>query len=689
MKTLDLSLDVFKIRTMFFLLLFIGLSFLIYFPALHCGFELDAHYVVENNPVIKQPGAPKAIFQKGFFDAYKNSFHPPLNYYRPVTILSFALNHRFLGNEPINYRLINIILHGLNSFLVFLLIYQLFKNKVLGVWTGLIFCVLPVHEWVVNYIVGRGDLLQTFFSLASLLCLLMYLCKRHWTVYVFSIVFFMLALLSREAAILFPFSITLLGIVFFQCGQQQGKSHVKTMNQYISHSSGAEADRDIKRHIIVVSAPFYILALVYYVLRQRYFPIINVESLNDFSLMEIVRWVKLCLQYIIRFIFPWSVFSSWAACILNIWFCAAMIAGITFGLFTFSTRDNQIERRIVWGFCLGWLLLGCLSLWPTRHAFVRQGHYLAEHFLYFTGIGWALLMAYGCTQLGKARGTLLVMVMGFFYGTSVFMSSRTWTTEENLLRRVYSKEKSKEGVAYRQLVFRFEKDPALIREMIIKSQDDTERSKWSKQLGRIYREENRVEDAIKILKQSIEYNPQNLEAMLELALCYLNRGQFKEGRDWLERILQMEAEYGEAYRVLGEALYADGKYGEAAKNFEKALSLDPDYETISEFLALSYYFDNKKSDYLRMLDKIEKSVTDIKGMMRFFIREFYKHHQYGQVIDIVQANEKLFEKDVETLNVLAAALFNSGKKERGREVWKYILSFDPENTDALRGMMTP
>lgn len=689
MKPLALSLDALKIRSVFLLGLFIGLSFLIYFPALHCGFELDAHYVVEHNPVIKQPGALQAVFEEGFFGAYKNSFNPQLNYYRPITLLSFALNYQFLGHEPMHYRLINIILHGLNSFLVFLFIYLLFKNKMLGISTGFIFCVLPVHEWVVNYIVGRGDLLQTFFSLAALLCFLTYLSRRHWAAYLFSMAFFILALLSREVAMLFPLTVTLLGIVFFQCGQQKEKGNVKTINQYISHSSGTVSDRDIKRHIIAVSAPFYILAFVYYLLRQRYFPIINAEFLSDFSLMEIVQWLKLCIQYTIRFIFPWSVFSSWGPYILNVWFGLAMIAGITFGLFQFSNRSHQKERRIVVGFCLVWLLLGWLSLWPTRHAFVKQGYYLAEHFLYFSGIGWALLVAYVCTQIDKIKGTLLVVVIGLLYGTAVFMSSRTWTTEESLLRRVYQKEKSKEGVAYRQLVFRFEKDPALIKEMIIKSQDDTERSQWSKQLGRIYSQQNRVEEAIKILKQSIEYNPNNLEAMLELALCYLNRGEFKEGKDWLERIIKMDAEYGEAYRVLGEALYMNGKYGEAAKNLEKALSLDPDYETILEFLALSYYFDNKKSDYLRMLSKIETSVTDMKGMMRFFIREFYKHHQYGQVIDLVQANEKLFEKDTETLNVLAAALFNSGKKTRGRQVWRYVLSIDPENADALRGMMLP
>lgn len=689
MKPLELSSDALRIRSIFLLGLFVGLSLLIYFPALDCGFELDAHYVVEHNPVIKQPGALQAVFQEGFFNAYKNSFHPQLNYYRPVTLLSFALNYQFLGHEPFHYRMINIILHGLNSFLVFLLIYRLFKNRTPGIWTGFIFCLLPAHEWVVNYIVGRGDLLQTLFSLASLLCLWMYLVKRHWSAYVFSLVFFILALLSREAALLFPFVATLAGITFFQCGQQKEKGNVKTINQYISHSSGAMSDRDVKQHIFRVSAPFYILAVIYYLLRQRYLPIMNAEFSSDTFLMENIQWLKLCIQYTIRFIFPWSVFSSWSAYILNVWFGMAIIAGIAFGLFQFSNRSNRKERRIVGGFCLAWLLLGWLSLWPTRHAFVKQGPYLAEHFLYFSGIGWALLVAYFCTQLDKIKGTLLVVVIGCLYGAAVFTSSRAWTTEESLLRRVYDKEKSKEGVAYRQLVFRFEKDPALIKEMIIKSKDDAERSQWSKQLGRIYSQENRTEEAIKILKQSIEYNPDNLEAMLELALCYLNRGQFKEGKEWLEKILALDSEYGEAYRVLGEAYYLNGKYGEAARNLEKALSLDPDYETILEFLALSYYFDNKKSDYLRLLSKIETSVKDIKGMMRFFIREFYKHHQYGQVIDLVQANEKLFEKDFETLNVLASAFFNSGKKTRGRQVWRHILSFDPRNADALHGMMRP
>ena len=72
-----------------------------------------------------------------------------------------------------------------------------------------------------------------------------------------------------------------------------------------------------------------------------------------------------------------------------------------------------------------------------------------------------------------------------------------------------------------------------------------------------------------------------------------------------------------------------------------------------------------------------------------FIKEYEAHGYTGQVIDLVQENFKMFDHDAETLNLMAEALFKRGKKERAREVWKYILSIEPKNINALRGMMTP
>ncbi len=677
-----------KIRAPFFIVLFMALSFLIYFPALKCGFELDAHYVVENNPVVKQPGQFKEIFAKGFFDAYKNAFDPQLNYYRPLTILSFAANYHLFGKEPSYFRMVNIILHGLNSFLVFLFMYVLFKRKKEAVLAGVIFCILPVQEWVVNYIVGRGDLLQISFSLIALILFILYLIRHNIFVYLLSLFAFLLALLSREPAILLPFYVTTTAFYYYKVRRGKDSASVRTLNQYITKAEAFDPRNTLRPSILTLSFPFYLIAAVYYVLRQMYFPIVNPGEVS-FVLIDLLRWLKICFQYNTRYFFPWSIFSSAGVIINNVWFCVGFLMVLTSVVHRHMFKTRVKDNVSIFWFSFIWLILGSLAFWPTRHAFAKQGFYLAEHFLYFSTIGFSILLAQLLLSFQEKKRVVAVSIVIILYGAVTFNSSRFWTTEENLLRRVYAKEKSKQGVAYRQLIYKFDENIPAMKEMIIASKTDAERSLWSKQVGRVYRLQNKIEDAIKILQQSIEYNADNYEAMLELSLCYLNSDQFELGKEWLEKIIAQDPNNAEAYRVLGEAYYYHNDYPSAIKNLEKALSLDPDYETILQFLAMAYYFNDEKSAYLQSLTQIEKSHLDIHEVMQFIIKEFYAHGQIGQVMDLIQQNKTMFEKDADTLNILAATYFNKGKKAKAREIWKYILTFDPQNKDALRGLMAP
>lgn len=675
-------------RWPFLLMLFVILSVMVHIPSSKCGFELDAHYVVENNPLIKKKELWKDIFRNGYFSAYNNSFNPQLNYYRPISVLSFALDYQWIGKKPICFRLVNYIIHGLNAFLMFLFFYLLFKRKDVSVAAGLIFCLLPVQEWAVNYIVSRGYLLQVLFSTITLICTVLYAEKQKFALYAAAIFSFMLALLSREAAIVLPLFISAAVFCYLQLYSKTSTGKIKTVNQYLNRSEIAPPSPQIIRTVLTWSLPFYLMAIVFYLLRQKYFPIINFDASNADQGFDMLTWLSICLQYQTRFFFPWTIFSPMGKLINNVWFCLIWLG---FFFYILSRRINKRslkESKCMFWFGVVWLILGCLSLWPVKHTFVKLGTFIAEYHLYFTSAGFALLLSQWISSFeGKTKNVILAVVL-LFYGSISFISSFYWTSEETLLRRVYQMEKSKEAVAYRQLLSSFEQDTQALKEMIIKSQTDAERSLWSKQLGRAYRLQNRVEDAVKILHQSLEYNPKNYEAMLEMALCYLNTDHFAEGKQWLERIISENPNIPDSYRILAEACYYHQEYGQAIKNFEKALFLNPDYETIWQFLFMSYFFNGDKDKQQEALDKIEKSSLNIKDVMRFFIREFYHHGENGRVIDLINQNEKLFSRDSEILNIMAQAYFNNGKKERGRSIWKYILSFDPQNKDALNGMMT-
>lgn len=157
------------------------------------------------------------------------------DYYNPLTILSYAVNYHFSGLAPQAYYLTNIVIHILNSFLVFFLVLALLKamekkgyfsssNTRLsishtGKWPAL-FCTLafavhPMHVESVSWIAERKDVLYAFFYFLAMLAYIRYTeaeqRKYIWLAGVF--VCFLLSLLSKPMAIVFPFSLVALDIL--------------------------------------------------------------------------------------------------------------------------------------------------------------------------------------------------------------------------------------------------------------------------------------------------------------------------------------------------------------------------------------------------------------------------------------------------------------------------------------------
>ena len=65
--------------------------------------------------------------------------------YAPLTIFTYLVEHTFFGHEPAGYHIFNVILHAVNSVLVFALVSQLSKNRAAGWMTAAMFAVHPVQ----------------------------------------------------------------------------------------------------------------------------------------------------------------------------------------------------------------------------------------------------------------------------------------------------------------------------------------------------------------------------------------------------------------------------------------------------------------------------------------------------------------------------------------------------------------
>ena len=126
--------------------------------------------------------------------------------YRPLVVLSFAVNHLAGGLEPFGYHVVNILLHAGVSALVLLLAWWLGAGRIAAVASALIFAAHPVHTEAVANLAGRAELMSAFFFLIALVVHIRARGlerPRDRALMVIAAIALLLALLSKENALTF------------------------------------------------------------------------------------------------------------------------------------------------------------------------------------------------------------------------------------------------------------------------------------------------------------------------------------------------------------------------------------------------------------------------------------------------------------------------------------------------------
>ncbi|HRI34756.1 MAG TPA: hypothetical protein PLD02_13470 [Saprospiraceae bacterium] len=204
-------------------LLILLLSFLIYGQSLHYGYVLDDTIVVDENKfVAKGVNGIWDILSKetftGYFGEQKNLVAGAR--YRPLSLVSFAIEHSIFGKKPGISHFINILLYALCGWFFYRLIINLkiIANKDAGIYLALIASLLfiahPIHSEAVANIKGRDEIMCLLFSLIALFQFIQYYdSKQLLNIWTASISFF-LALLSKENAITYLAIVPLTLVVF-------------------------------------------------------------------------------------------------------------------------------------------------------------------------------------------------------------------------------------------------------------------------------------------------------------------------------------------------------------------------------------------------------------------------------------------------------------------------------------------
>ncbi|MBT5456168.1 MAG: hypothetical protein HOK82_06150, partial [Rhodospirillaceae bacterium] len=122
--------------------------------------------------------------------------------YSPMIIFTLLVEHTLFGIEPAGYHIVNVLLHLVNTVLVFTLVSRLAQSQSVGWATAAFFAIHPVQLESVAWVSSIKGLVVGAFILAHLICVMR--PERTTKQELWGLVFFAFAILSKALTVVVP-----------------------------------------------------------------------------------------------------------------------------------------------------------------------------------------------------------------------------------------------------------------------------------------------------------------------------------------------------------------------------------------------------------------------------------------------------------------------------------------------------
>lgn len=610
-----------KIKKQLIFLLFVIISFTVYFNSLNNGFVLDDKDLIIENAYIKNP----KLFPKIFINnIYRFSAEKQSNYYRPAQILTYALDYSFWKLKPFGYHLTNMLLHSINSYLLYVMVIALFASNRLALMSGILYCVCPIHLSAVAYISGRADILAGIFMLASIIKFLKWANYRVKKQYIASIIFFSLALLSRESALLLPFLIIL--TLFFT---------PKT------------------KAVLFSIFGFFIIEILYIINRAFIFGSLEWPQgmPGSFSFMA-VNAINVLQKYIILFIFPWPLYPMRVTPFINSLPIYSVILFLSLALLSIILISNDKKRIALFSFL--WIVLTFMPLLKLIYFFPAMGSTMAENWMYIVSMGFFIIAAYIILyELAKLQKILFIYIFLFYSGLTIY-NHKYWKDDFTLYKHVlkFSPNNNIARVNLANIYSERKMYSDALRELEVVLAKEPMAWDVLLQMGNVYLAEDKLDTAQDFYRKVIMLNPKSNQAYNNLGAIYEKKGKDKDAFDSFRKALEIEPENYKSYLVLGDWYMKRNLYDDAIGMYKQALNLNPEDENL----------------YLKI------------GLL------FAQMGRYQEAIYFFEKGLSLLPNSAQIMKNMGAVYGNMAEFDRAIQIWEKVLRLTPNDEETKRNI---
>lgn len=516
----------------------------------------DNHYVAENARV--RSGITFDNIQWAF-----TTFH--LEFWHPLTWLSLMLDTQLFGVHPGGYLFTNLVLHLLNS----LLLFAFFKRATASVWqsamVAALFALHPLHVESVAWIAQRKDVLSTFFWILTMLCYLWWVRRPGFKTYLAVLLSLTCGLMAKSMLITLPFVLVLMD--YWPLGRLPYDPGTRTFWPALLSRLGEKAP------LIAVAVAAGVLT---FLAQQsgggiKSTAAVSVADRISNALISYVAYltkmvwpVKLACFYPFPDSFaPWQVGGALLLLVLGT------------GSAVRSTRRHPFA-------VVGWLwYLGTLV--PVI-GLVKIGAFsMADRYSYVPLIGIFIVIIWGVPELLAGvnhRQTVMAclatltlamctltaanQVRYWQDGFSLFthaqkVTSNNWFAHIALGRDLLRREKL--NAAIEQLSETLRLKPNYIPAYIV--------------LGVAYARQNKMDEAIAYLTRAERMNPNLADVQVSLGILYQQQGDAEKANRFFKKTLEIEPQNATAHKYLGNLMAARGELDAAGIHYAEALRIKP------------------------------------------------------------------------------------------------------------------
>lgn len=474
-------------------------------------------------------------------------FRTPQNggsFYRPVERLTFILDAQF-GEGAVIFmsHFSNVLLHILAICLLFVFLLKLNINKLTAFLFTLIFAIHPLTAQTVAFISGRNDSLLAIFVFPALIYLIKYLETRKNKYLVWNLVFLVLALFTKETAVILP-AIFILYILIFIGYKKIIEDHnlyIKLVSLWVGVGVLWFLIRMLVFHNFIGNASYNIFLSIYHNLPSLIPAIGKVFLPFDLSVFPVIQDMTM-------------LYGAISLLLLVVWFFLSEKKNLKLIIFGFS-----------WFFLF--ILLTLIQPRDITAAFSENRIYIPMFGFIFVilGLGRIRLPSFIKKKINyEVNWKKIILILSLLI--ILIFSIVT------MYRNSYYKNKLNfwENAVITSPSFAFNHN----------------------NLGAMEYLDGDMETALKEYKIALELNPNEPMAHNNLALIYASQNKLKEAEEEYKKEMEVNPGYDNAYFNLGLLYFGEGRNDEAVENWKKTIQINPNYADALKALT-SYYYNQK------------------------------------------------------------------------------------------------